>query len=155
MTHMTNAGGAALFAAYWWLLFPIFGFGIAFFSMWLRHRRMHAWLELMKTYAAQGKEPPANIAGLHGDPAGLRAEHWRDWERGRCGYRRSRYSELRRGIIFGVLSAAFLYLGHSNPTENGGFATTGVILGALSAAFLLLSLVPRSNPVDPPRTDGR
>ncbi len=58
-------GFYALFSSYWWLLFPLGFFVAAGFSSYMRYKRTQAKIELLKTYAAAGKEPPAElIAGL-------------------------------------------------------------------------------------------
>lgn len=136
-------------AKHWWLMFPILGFGIAFFSMWLQHRRSRDWLELMKTYAQQGKEPPASLtnAASSGD--------WNWNHRPYYSYRGTRFWDFRRAIFLGVLAGAFGYLYYYRPEHNEGFATAAVILGALSVAFLLMSLFrPRSADPPPPKTNG-
>jgi hypothetical protein len=54
------------FFSFWWLIFPIMGFGMGAFGMWMRYLRHRQTIELMKTYAAQGKDPAevAKILGL-------------------------------------------------------------------------------------------
>ncbi|MDG2043774.1 MAG: hypothetical protein P8J78_04115 [Maricaulis sp.] len=50
-----------LFQDYWWLLFPLAWFVAGGWSSWMRYRRHQANLDLVKTYAASGKEPPASL----------------------------------------------------------------------------------------------
>lgn len=50
-----------LFQKFWWLIFPIMAFGLSWFRTWEKHRRYTATLELLKTYATQGKELPPEI----------------------------------------------------------------------------------------------
>ncbi|MGH6999484.1 MAG: hypothetical protein ACREEO_14920, partial [Phenylobacterium sp.] len=50
-----------LFRSYWWLLFPLGAFVYGAWSRWLTYRRARDHLELIKAYAAQGKEPPAEL----------------------------------------------------------------------------------------------
>lgn len=59
-----------VFTSYWWLAFPImwFAWGLARQVLDYRHRRNVA--EVMKVYAAHGKQPPAEILRA---AAGLRA----------------------------------------------------------------------------------
>lgn len=137
--------------AHWWLLFPILGFGIAFFSIWLGHRRQQAWMEVMKSYAAQGKEPPASIAhAAMSDEWGNAARYSGYWS-----YRRTPYWEARRGIILGVLAGAFYYLYYTNPIRNDGFGIAAIICGALAIGFLFVSLLPRPRMDVPPKPDGK
>jgi hypothetical protein len=51
----------ALFTEYWWLLFPLSWFAISAWRNWLSYRAEHETMELMKTYARNGKEPPAGL----------------------------------------------------------------------------------------------
>jgi hypothetical protein len=45
------------FWSFWWLIFPIMGFLLAAFRMWMRFRAYRVRMELFKTYAAQGRSP--------------------------------------------------------------------------------------------------
>jgi hypothetical protein len=127
-------------------MFPILGFAIAFYSMWLEHRRKRDWLDLMKTYAQQGKEPPASLANV------AAAGDWR-WHAGT--YRGSRFWDFRRAIFMGALAGAFGYLYYFRPAHNEGFGIAAVILGALAVGFLLMSILrPKSADNPPPRSNG-
>ena len=50
-----------IFSDYWWLLFPLAFFIAGGFSSFMRYQRTRAKIELLKTYAASGKEPPAEL----------------------------------------------------------------------------------------------
>ena len=52
---------ADLFRSYWWLLFPLAFFVAQGWSSFMRYKRTKAKIELLKTYAAAGKEPPADL----------------------------------------------------------------------------------------------
>src|SRR3954468_1526994 len=63
------------FASYWWLLFPIGFFIFGAWDRWLAYRRSRDHLELLKQYAAAGKDPPPELvrgvqADAMNDPAG-------------------------------------------------------------------------------------
>jgi hypothetical protein len=47
--------------AYWWLVFPLGWFISAGFGSFMRYKRTQSKLDLMKAYAASGKEPPAEL----------------------------------------------------------------------------------------------
>ena len=47
-----------IFRSYWWLLFPIGFFVFGAWDRWLAYRRSRDHLDLIRTYADQGKEPP-------------------------------------------------------------------------------------------------
>ena len=138
-------------ARHWWLMFPIFGFIVAFYSMWLQHRRSRDWLALMRTYAEQGKEPPASLANLasSGDMRwGAASSHY---------WRRSPLLDVRRAIFMGVLSGAFAYLYYHDPIRNDGFGIAAVILGALALGYLLMAPFRSKSddtPSAPPKSNG-
>ena len=50
-----------LFRSYWWLLFPLAWFVIAGWRAWLRHQSRRDVVDLVKSYAASGKEIPAGL----------------------------------------------------------------------------------------------
>lgn len=53
-----------LFSGFFWLVFPI-GAGLIFmFGAWLHHKRAQTALEVMQTYAAQGKDAPPEVLAL-------------------------------------------------------------------------------------------
>lgn len=46
-----------VFFRFWWLVFPVMWFVFGMFRMAMRSNEHRAMLEMMKTYAAQGKDP--------------------------------------------------------------------------------------------------
>jgi hypothetical protein len=50
-----------LFRSYWWLLFPMAWFIIVGWRAWLRHLRRRDTVDLIKSYAASGKDIPAGL----------------------------------------------------------------------------------------------
>ena len=50
-----------LFRHFWWLIFPIFGMITAWLHMNQRHDRTNKVLDMIKSYADQGKEPPPEL----------------------------------------------------------------------------------------------
>ncbi len=55
---------AEFFAAYWWLMFPVFGMVMAFQGMNQSEKRQRHTLDLIRSYVEQGKEPPAELLKL-------------------------------------------------------------------------------------------
>jgi Flp pilus assembly protein TadB len=55
---------AEFFAAFWWLIFPIFGMAMAFQGANQSAKRTRTALDLVKSYIDQGKEPPPEILKL-------------------------------------------------------------------------------------------
>jgi len=115
----------------WWLVFPLAGMAIGAFGMWLRHRREIATLELLRAYAAQGKEPPPEVANI------LRTSRsyygsYRDW---------------RRAFLFVCLAAAFAALGYfgTGVRPHHGFMVPVVIFAALAVWSGLSALLLRKH----------
>jgi len=53
-----------LFRDFWWLIFPIFGMGMAVTGMSQADRRTKTMVDLIKSYTDQGKEPPPELLRL-------------------------------------------------------------------------------------------
>lgn len=128
---------ADLFRNYWWLLFPLFWFVAAGWGSLMRYKRTQAKIDLLKTYAASGKEPPAELI------ASLDAPDPSDGDD--SGYGGERYRGGGRAflvILFAGLAAVFAYTGYSG--WIGGVDTelyfVAMIMGVLSLAFLASSL---------------
>jgi len=158
-----------LFFSFWWLIFPIMGFGFAAFGMWMSYLRERHRLELMKMYAQQGKDPaevakllgqagpappPGGGPGYNGDWSGAWGG-WGGWGGyygpGRWRYRRwGPYREWRNFIVFLCLAVGFgiaaeyggevgLFPGRFHP-----FLLVAIIMGVLamgSLAFAVISTV--------------
>ena len=50
-----------IFESYWWLLFPLGFFVAAGWGSFMRYKRTQAKIDLIKSYTAAGKEPPAAL----------------------------------------------------------------------------------------------
>jgi hypothetical protein len=53
-----------LFRQFWWLIFPLFGMGMAVLGMFTSERRSRDVIALIKSYTDQGKEPPPELLRL-------------------------------------------------------------------------------------------
>ena len=104
----------------WWLIFPVMAMVFGLLAMWLRYQRQKHTIELLRTYAAQGKEPPAEIAKI------LQSN----------GHPRGPYREWQRAIFFGGLTLAFGFMAYS---RSGGHGHDGIIFVAIVFAALTLS----------------
>jgi hypothetical protein len=133
-----------LFDNYWWLLFPlIFLVVMPGWSSFMRYKGTKAKIDLLKTYAASGNEPPADlIASLDADKSDD------DWS----GYDESHRSRSRGGsgtgflvILFAGLSAVFAFTGYTGlmGADNEAFYFISMILGVLALAFLANSVMRR------------
>lgn len=123
-----------IFHAYWWLLFPLFFFLAAGWGSLMRYKRTQAKIDLIKTYAAAGREPPADLlASLDRDE-----DSDDDW---------TRPSRRRNGggggkaflvILFAGLSGVFAFAGYTGLVGGVGeeMYFVSMILGVLALAFL-------------------
>ena len=138
------------FWEYWWLIFPIGGFAMGAFGMWMGYKRQKDVMDLMRTYAAQGKDP-AEIAKLMAvaDPGTAQAQwagatawggpmaygrYWRRW---------GPYRDWRRLIVFTCLAVGFgvasRYAEHRG-TEHA-FTLVAIIMGVLALGSLLTAIL--------------
>jgi Zn-dependent protease with chaperone function len=51
----------ALFSVFWWLLFPLSGILVSAWRNWLSYRADRDAADLLRTYASNGREPPAEL----------------------------------------------------------------------------------------------
>ena len=49
------------FRSFWWLIFPLGWFAFEAYQRWLAHRARRDTVELLKTYAEAGREPPPEL----------------------------------------------------------------------------------------------
>jgi hypothetical protein len=127
-------------AEHWWLIFPIGWFIFGGLGMWLNYRRGRDAMEIMKSYAAQGREPPAEIlraASGESDP-----DDWRGGRHWRRSYRCGPLGEWRRVFIFGALATGFWFA--SARVGGGaieGFTVVAVIMSALAVGSLFFAVL--------------
>ena len=139
------------FFSFWWLIFPIMWFGFGFFGMFLRYRRHRDAMDLLKTYASQGKEPPPEVTKIL---SGQTADDgncgpWGGYG-GAYGWRGRRYGpywEWRRVFIFASLAVGFgfaSYYGedygiHGEPA----FIVVAAVFACLTVGSLIFALLAR------------
>lgn len=127
-----------IFSNYWWLLFPLGFFIAAGWGSLMRYKRTQAKIDLIKTYAAAGKEPPADLlASLDVDDE----EHERRTGGGGV-YPRSGGTSAFLVILFAGLAAVFAFTGYadllSGTREELYFVA--MVLAVLSLAFLAAAI---------------
>ncbi|WP_300543279.1 hypothetical protein [Maricaulis sp.] len=126
-----------LFHSYWWLLFPLAFFVAAGWGSFMRYKRTQAKIDLIKSYTAAGKEPPADLlASLD------KADHDpNDWTA-------SDPTERKGGghaflvILFAGLASVFAYAGYTEMINGVGeeMYFVSMVLGVLSLAFLAAAI---------------
>ena len=121
----------SLFSSYWWLLFPLGFFVAAGFSSFMRYKRTQAKIDLLKTYAAAGTEPPAELLASLDSPPGANSDG-NDDNSGGAG------TTVFLVILFGGLAAVFGVVGYTQALGGEGpeFYLVSAILGVLALAFL-------------------
>lgn len=127
---------ADLFHDYWWLLFPLFWFLAAGWGSMMRYKRTQAKIDLLKTYAASGKEPPADLIASLDKPDDGRPDY--------SAYGQGSQGGRGRGgpflvVLFAGLAGVFAYTGYAGwlGQSDSEFYFVALIMGVLSLAFLV------------------
>ncbi len=124
------------FTSFWWLIFPVGGMLMGLFAMIGHYNHRKDTLRILKSYADQGKDPPAALLEA------LRSDEERAMDYGYYGRRRWRRHRYGYGwgfgglVPFAALSAGFGYFGYYG---GGGslFQALSVAFG-IAAAFMLV-----------------
>jgi hypothetical protein len=131
----------SLFSAYWWLLFPL---GWAIFRLVrlsLDHKRAGQALELIKTYADQGKEIPPDLLKVLQQPNQTITRSPREKAR----------ALLVPGFVFISLAASCLVLvigrvaGNERDAYVGMMSSVVLFLGMGAAFFIIAYLYHRDS----------
>jgi len=133
-----------LFRDFWWLLFPLSWFVLGAFRSWMSYRESRETLDLIKTYAASGREPPPELF------ARLESRRCDDDDDRR---RPRRYRRRERGlyqvVLFGIMCAGFGYAAATDMYGEGqAFTIVAFVMAALSAASLVHVLANPKRPLD-------
>ena len=126
----------ALFFSFWWLIFPVGGMLMGLFAMIGHYSHRKDTLRILKSYADQGKDPPAALLEA------LKSDEERAMDYGYYGRRRyRRYRGYGWGgfggfVPFAALAAGFGYFGY----YGGGpsvFTPLALAFG-VAAVFMLI-----------------
>ena len=148
------------FWSYWWLLFPIGFFVFGAWDRWLTYKRSRDHLELLKHYAAQGKEPPPELVrGVTGDPSGMpqppgypgypgaTGDYWMHPRHMRRAYRRyyrwGPYWQWRSVFVTGAVAAGFWWASDwaDWPGAEGPFRIVAIILTVVTLGNLAFAIL--------------
>lgn len=139
------------FRSYWWLLFPIGFFVFGAWDRWLAYRRSRDYLELLKSYHAQGKEPPPEILNAAagraaGDPAWdapppnyTHPYYWGGARMWRRYYRWGPYWQWRSAFVTGAVAVGFWVASEyaDIPGTYGAFRLVAIIMTFVAVGNLL------------------
>ncbi|MBL8772174.1 MAG: hypothetical protein JNK30_12395 [Phenylobacterium sp.] len=141
------------FYSFWWLIFPIGFFIFGAWDRWLAYKRSQARLDLIRSYASQGRDPPPELLrALHDEEAlddedsayGPYDRYGRPRHRALRRYWRHRpYWQWRTAIITGAVAAGFWIAseyaelpGLDWPFQLVAIIMTCVAIGHAAAAIL-------------------
>ena len=122
-----------LFRQFWWLIFPVMGMAYGFVGMLQQNRAQIRTLDLLRTYAEQGKEPPAELLkalSQGGEPPSM------------MGVRQERLSGAWwTFFVFIALTGGFA-VGASSFDEgaHSAFMVVTVVMGVLAFGALVMAL---------------
>jgi amino acid permease len=138
-----------MFRQFWWLIFPLSWFVFGAYQSWLSYRANRDTLDLIKTYAEAGREPPPELLSKL-------SKRWNDGDdlddgdEGDERYRRRRHRRYRRHgtwsrvALFGCLCAGFTFASVTNLYQAGpAFIIVAFVMGALTVASAVSILVDR------------
>jgi hypothetical protein len=135
--------------SYWWLLFPLAFFVFGAWDRWLAYRRSKDRLELLRTYTAQGKDPPPELVrALQDDDADddAYAPYDRYGRYPRRYYRRywryGPYWAWRGAIVTGAVAAGFWFASEyaGIPGVDWPFRLVAIIMTCVAAGNLVAAI---------------
>ncbi|HVV28043.1 MAG TPA: hypothetical protein VHC40_08765 [Rhizomicrobium sp.] len=125
---------------FWWLIFPLFWMVAAVARHWTYHLRANRVLDLVKSYADQGKEPPPELLKALQGPFRHDGSEWRE-------HRHSHRHGWRGVFLFTALALAFAVMAwqadagiHDHAT---GLVFVAIIMAGLAAGNLVAALAQR------------
>lgn len=131
-----------LFRSYWWLIFPLGWMFAGGFNSLLNYRRQKDTLDLIKTYAEKGQEPPESLLKVLDRPIDADDDSWHSRRSGGGG--RMNDGNWFSVVLFGVMSAGFAYASYTDMYGAGeAFLIVTFVLGALCLACLVSALMGR------------
>ena len=123
-----------LFRSYWWLLFPMAWFVVMGWSSWMNYRRHRDRLDLLRTYAEKGQEPPPEL--LQAVTQSDEDDYWGTRPSG--GRDHSHWPWQASVVMFTVLAAGFGYATWTDLYGAGeAFTIVTFVMVAMALAFLV------------------
>lgn len=137
------------FFSYWWLLFPLAFFVFGAWDRWLAYQRSKDRLELLRTYTAQGKDPPPELIKVlqdEDDDDDAYAPYDRYGRHPRRYYRRywryGPYWAWRGAIVTGAVAAGFWFASEyaGIPGIDWPFRLVAIVMSCVAVGNLVTAI---------------
>lgn len=139
------------FFSFWWLVFPLAFFVFGAWDRWLAYQRSKDRLELLRTYTAQGKDPPPElIKSLQRDEEDDEDDAYAPYDRYgrhrrryyRRYYRYGPYGAWRGAIVTAAVAAGFWFASEyaDLPGIDWPFRLVAIIMTCVAAGNLVLAI---------------
>lgn len=124
-----------LFRQFWWLIFPVMGMVYGLVGMLQEQRAQTRALDLLRTYAEQGKDPPPEVLKALSQSAA-------PGEKSMLGVRQERLSGAWwTFFVFIALTAGFgTGIGVFDENARSAFTVVTVVMGILACGALVMAL---------------
>lgn len=124
------------FYSFWWLIFPVGGMIYAAFQSWLKLRQQKAMMDLIRSYADKGMEPPEALLRQLDAPLELDGDE-RETRRERTP---AHYWSLVG--LFAILSVGFGIGAWMNiDRDSGAFVIVSMVMAAVAVWSLINALL--------------
>lgn len=135
-----------LFRDFWWLVFPLAWLLAGGVSGFLKYQRQKQALDLIRTYAEKGQEPPKALIDLIQKPLDGDAPALGAAGEGRQDRQAANYWSLFG--LFATLAAGFAGAGWFTNVDggSGAFLVVGFTMGAVAIWALINALLRNGNP---------
>lgn len=142
----------SFFYSYWWLIFPIMFFAFGAWDRWLAYQRSKERLDLLRTYASQGKDPPPELMRAINEEEDLDDEASAYGSYDRYGRRRHRamrrywrygpYWAWRTAVVTGAVAAGFWFASEyaDIPGIDWPFRLVAIIMTCVAAGHAVVAL---------------
>jgi hypothetical protein len=125
------------FFSFWWLIFPVGGMIYGAFQSWLKFRQQKAMMDLIRSYAEKGMEPPEALLRHLDAPLELDGD-----ERADRRHERSPAHYWSLVGLFAVLSAGFGIGAWMNiDRDSGAFIIVSMVMAAVAVWALISALM--------------
>jgi hypothetical protein len=122
---------ADLVREFWWLIFPVFGMVMALWGMAQSEGRAKSTISMLRAYAEQGKEPPAELVQLA-------RQSMDEFGGASLGGDQNQNASFWTFVVFAALTAGFMTAYQMTKSEQWAwvFLAVAVAVGVLAAGAL-------------------